>query len=65
MKDQHPIRRADVQAAVENWTKLLLDNSPSGSGEVEVVLRFNVKDRKFLGLRLGGAAGRLLLTEPT
>lgn len=55
----HPIRRADVQAEIERWTELLL--AQTGSGEVEVVLRFNCKDRRFLGLRLGGMASRLLL----
>lgn len=56
----HPIRRADVQAAIEEWTDRLLKDT--GSGTVEVTLEFNVKDRRFLGMRLGGAVSRRLLT---
>ena len=59
----HPIHRADVQAEVERWTEIVL--AQTGSGEVEVTMRFNVKDRRFLGLRLGGAASRLSLAEPS
>lgn len=55
----HPIRRADVQAAIERWTEILLRET--GSGTVEVTIEFNVKDRRFLGLRLGGAASRISL----
>lgn len=57
---EHPIRRADVQAEIERWTEVLLRES--GSGTVEVSMTFNVKDRRFLGLKLGGSASRMLLT---
>ena len=56
----HPIRRPDVQVAIERWTETLL--SQTGTAEVEVVLIFNVKDRRFLGVRLGGGISRLDLT---
>lgn len=61
----HPIRRADVQAAIERWTEILLRET--GSGTIEVTIELNVKDRRFLGLRLGGAASRIPLdiTEPS
>jgi len=56
----HPIRRADVQAAIERWTEILLRET--GSGTVEISIAFNVKDRRFIGLKLGGSASRMLLT---
>ena len=56
----HPIRRPEVQLEIERWTDLVL--SETGSGTVEVIIEFNVKDRRFLGYRLGGAASRRLLT---
>lgn len=56
---EHPIRRADVQAAIERWTEVLLRET--GSGTVEITIELNCKDRKFLGLRLGGAASRIPL----
>lgn len=56
---EHPIRRADVQAAIERWTDMLLRET--GSGTVEVTIEFNVKDRRFLGFRLGGSASRRTL----
>lgn len=59
----HPIRRKDVQDAIERWTETLL--SQTGTAEVEVVLVFNVKERSFLSLRLGGQASRLMLPTTT
>lgn len=56
----HPIRRPDVQAAIEEWTELLL--ARTGTAEVEVVLIFDVKERVFRGLRFGGTASRVSLT---
>ena len=56
---EHPIRRADVQAAIERWTEILLRET--GSGTVEVTIEFNCKDRQFLGMRLGGSASRMSL----
>lgn len=53
----HPIRIPEVQAAIEKWTETLL--SQTGSAEIEVCLVFNVKERRFLGLRLGGSASRM------
>jgi len=57
----HPIRHPEVQLEIERWTERLLQET--GSATVEVTLEFNVKDRRFLGYRLGGAASRRLLTE--
>lgn len=57
---EHPIRRPDVQAEIERWTEILLRET--GSGTVEVTIEFNCKDRRFLGMRLGGAASRRPLT---
>lgn len=56
----HPIRSPEVQADIERWTEKLL--AETGSATIEVTLEFNVKDRRFLGYRLGGAASRRLLT---
>jgi len=56
----HPIRLPEVQREIERWTERLL--SETGSATVEVTLEFNIKDRRFLGYRLGGAASRRLLT---
>ena len=58
--NDHPIRRRDVQDEIERGTEVLLRET--GSGTVDITISFNVKDRRFLGLRLGGAASRRLLT---
>lgn len=57
---EHPIRRPDVQAAIEEWTERLLRDT--GTATVEITIEFNVKERRFLGMRLGGAVSRRLLT---
>lgn len=62
MKD-HPIRRAlaseELLLDLERWADVLL--ADTGSGTVEITLEFNVKDRRFLGYRKGGAGSRIPL----
>jgi len=65
VKGLHPIRRIlvreDVLADLERWADKLLEET--GSGTIEVSIELNVKDRRFLGYRLGGAASRKPLPE--
>jgi hypothetical protein len=57
----HPIRRPDVQAEIEAWCDLLL--SRTASATIDVTFTFDVKDGRFMGLRLGGLASRLVLEQ--
>jgi hypothetical protein len=61
---KHPIRRVlareELLAELERWTDRILEET--GSGTIEVSIELNVKDRRFLGFRLGGAASRRALT---
>jgi hypothetical protein len=59
----HPIRDPRLHADVEQWTAKVIEQT--GSGTIEVTIEFNVKDRRFLGYRLGGAASRRHLTPAT
>lgn len=61
MKVDLPIKLLEFQADVEQWAEKLLE--AAGSGTVELVIEVNVKDRKWLGYRLGGSAARRRLTD--
>jgi hypothetical protein len=56
---QHPIRSAELHDDVERWTERLLEDT--GSATIEVTLVFNVRQKRFISYRLGGASSRQLL----
>lgn len=49
MSDEHPIRRQDVQAAIERETKRVLSDGDSGT----VVVEFNYKDGHCISFSAG------------
>ena len=54
-----PIRCPELHADVERWAEKLL----SETGSASVIVEFNVKERRFIGYRLGGAVSRKDLTD--